>query len=183
MKSYEISAALDPAARRERRLSGSRLVQLTRCPRTLFDIARGSVSETIVVDNASSDGSAAVVRERFPEVSVIAFDVNRDMAPQQTRDCRGRPRTTFCSSTRISARSPAPSLSSWLAPPQLRKRRLSAAARRDRRQFAHLRGSLPDDPLAWPACGQLDKSGAPWRNAASPAARRLPRRRRALAAS
>jgi len=37
----------------------------------------GSVSETIVVDNASSDGSAAVVRERFPEVSVIAFDVNR----------------------------------------------------------------------------------------------------------
>jgi GT2 family glycosyltransferase len=33
--------------------------------------------EIIVVDNASSDGSAALVRERFPEVMLIANDVNR----------------------------------------------------------------------------------------------------------
>jgi GT2 family glycosyltransferase len=36
----------------------------------------GSVAETIVVDSASSDGSAALVRERFPDAIVVALDAN-----------------------------------------------------------------------------------------------------------
>ena len=36
----------------------------------------GSVAETIVVDSASTDGSAALVRDRFPDAVVIALDAN-----------------------------------------------------------------------------------------------------------
>lgn len=36
----------------------------------------GSVAETIVVDSASSDGSTALVRERFPDAIVVALDAN-----------------------------------------------------------------------------------------------------------
>ncbi len=32
--------------------------------------------ETVVVDNGSSDGSAALVRERYPRVQVLALDKN-----------------------------------------------------------------------------------------------------------
>jgi N-acetylglucosaminyl-diphospho-decaprenol L-rhamnosyltransferase len=36
----------------------------------------GSVAETIVVDSASSDGSAALVRDRFPDAVVVDLDAN-----------------------------------------------------------------------------------------------------------
>src|SRR5262245_28855325 len=37
----------------------------------------GSKDEIIVVDNASSDGSAELLRQRFPQVRVLAMDRNR----------------------------------------------------------------------------------------------------------
>lgn len=37
----------------------------------------GSVSETIVVDNASSDGSGAIVRRRFPDATLVSLETNR----------------------------------------------------------------------------------------------------------
>jgi GT2 family glycosyltransferase len=49
--------------------------------------------EVIVVDNASSDGSAAAVRERFPEARLIQNDTNRGFAAANNLAfplCRGR---------------------------------------------------------------------------------------------
>jgi GT2 family glycosyltransferase/glycosyltransferase involved in cell wall biosynthesis len=42
-----------------------------RCLRTLLDHTRGLRAETLVVDNASSDGGAELVEEKFPGVKVI----------------------------------------------------------------------------------------------------------------
>lgn len=42
--------------------------------------ASGAPVEVIVVDNASADGSAAMVREQFPEVSLLALPENRGFA-------------------------------------------------------------------------------------------------------
>jgi GT2 family glycosyltransferase len=42
--------------------------------------ASGLASEVIVVDNASADGSAAMVREEFPEVTLVANPENRNYA-------------------------------------------------------------------------------------------------------
>ncbi len=50
---------------------------LRRCLESIERTAAGIPHETIVVDNASQDGSAAMVRERFPRVAVL---VNRDNA-------------------------------------------------------------------------------------------------------
>ena len=41
---------------------------------------RGVEFETLVVDNGSTDGSAAFVRERFPAVRVVALADNRGFA-------------------------------------------------------------------------------------------------------
>lgn len=41
------------------------------CLRSVYDQTRGIAFEVIVVDNASSDGSVAMVRREFPEVTVI----------------------------------------------------------------------------------------------------------------
>src|SRR5207245_425129 len=41
------------------------------------DSSGGTAIETIVVDNDSTDGSQAMVRERFPPVRLIANDRNR----------------------------------------------------------------------------------------------------------
>jgi GT2 family glycosyltransferase len=54
---------------------------------------RGVEFETLVVDNGSTDGSAAFVRERFPGVRVVALDDNRGFAGGNNagaREARGR---------------------------------------------------------------------------------------------
>ena len=49
---------------------------LQRCVRAVQDAVTGAVSEVIVVDNASEDGSAEMVRQRFPDVSLICNEHN-----------------------------------------------------------------------------------------------------------
>lgn len=46
------------------------------CLESVFASQRVSY-EVFVVDNASQDGSAAIVREKFPEVRLIANEENR----------------------------------------------------------------------------------------------------------
>ena len=53
----------------------------------------GLAAETLVLDNASTDGSAEAVRERHPEVEVIALDRKQGKAANDTelmRRARGR---------------------------------------------------------------------------------------------
>jgi GT2 family glycosyltransferase len=53
----------------------------------------GVSTETILVDNASNDGTVAYVRERFPQVRVIALPENRGFAGGNNagvREARGR---------------------------------------------------------------------------------------------
>jgi GT2 family glycosyltransferase len=45
---------------------------LTDCLESVFETGTGLEFEVFVVDNASTDGSAAMVRERFPQVRLIA---------------------------------------------------------------------------------------------------------------
>jgi GT2 family glycosyltransferase len=55
--------------------------------------SRGVGVEVAVVDNASTDGSAALVRERFPSVRLIPNTANRGFGAannQALADCRGR---------------------------------------------------------------------------------------------
>lgn len=54
---------------------------------------RGGDAETILVDNASSDGTAVFVRERFPWVRLVRLEVNRGFAGGNNagaREARGR---------------------------------------------------------------------------------------------
>jgi GT2 family glycosyltransferase len=54
---------------------------------------QGVAFETLVVDNASTDGSADFVRERFPSVRLVALDTNRGFAGGNNaaaREARGR---------------------------------------------------------------------------------------------
>jgi GT2 family glycosyltransferase len=46
------------------------------------------VSEVVVVDNASSDGSAAMVRKHFPQVRLIANEDNRGFAAANNQALR-----------------------------------------------------------------------------------------------
>ena len=58
--------------------------------RCLESVLAANPDSVVVVDNHSSDGSAAVVRERFPTVCLIANDVNRGYggaANQAVRVC------------------------------------------------------------------------------------------------
>jgi hypothetical protein len=50
---------------------------LGECLDSLGEHLRGIAHEVCVVDNASTDGSAAMVRERFPNVRLLADDRNR----------------------------------------------------------------------------------------------------------
>ncbi|WP_084151250.1 glycosyltransferase family 2 protein [Azohydromonas australica] len=53
---------------------------LRRCLRSLRDHTRGLEFEVIVVDNASSDGSVAMMETEFPEVIVVASAANLGFA-------------------------------------------------------------------------------------------------------
>ncbi|MBI5105117.1 MAG: glycosyltransferase family 2 protein [Solirubrobacterales bacterium] len=46
-----------------------------------LEALRGEADQVIVVDNASADGSAAMVRERFPEVTLVASAENLGFGP------------------------------------------------------------------------------------------------------
>ena len=45
-------------------------------PPLLDSVTRCDGAEVIVADNASSDGSLELMKERFPQVQTIAFDTN-----------------------------------------------------------------------------------------------------------
>ena len=63
------------------------------CIRSLQRCRRGASAEIIVIDNASHDGSAEMVRSQFPDVVLIANEVNRGFAAannQGIRVARGR---------------------------------------------------------------------------------------------
>lgn len=53
---------------------------LARCLDSLQEGARGLRTEVIVVDNASTDGSPQMVRERFPQVQVLENNFNAGFA-------------------------------------------------------------------------------------------------------
>jgi GT2 family glycosyltransferase len=67
--------------------------ELADCLASLAGAPRDVERETIVVDNASADGTAEMVRERFPDVRLIANETNRGFAAannQGIRLARGR---------------------------------------------------------------------------------------------
>lgn len=53
---------------------------LRACLRSVFDTTEGILFEVIVVDNASSDGSVAMVEREFPQVRLVANSDNRGFA-------------------------------------------------------------------------------------------------------
>lgn len=53
---------------------------LRNCLESLFAAAHGIEMQVIVVDNASRDGSAAMVRQDFPSVQLIASEINLGFA-------------------------------------------------------------------------------------------------------
>jgi GT2 family glycosyltransferase len=57
-------------------VSHNTLVDLERCLQSLHDTPPSISHEVVVIDNASSDGSAAVVQSRWPQVRLIALDSN-----------------------------------------------------------------------------------------------------------
>lgn len=63
---------------------------LERCLRSLIADAKNSgiSTETIVIDNASSDGSVAALRQRFPEVTLEALKENLGFAAATNRGIR-----------------------------------------------------------------------------------------------
>ncbi|NLD44977.1 MAG: glycosyltransferase family 2 protein, partial [Chloroflexi bacterium] len=66
---------------------------LEACLASLQRAADGLAVETLVVDNASADGSAAMVRQRFPQVQLIENTENVGYARannQAIRQCTGR---------------------------------------------------------------------------------------------
>ncbi len=66
---------------------------LVQCLQSLYDTTSDLDLEVIVVDNASSDGSPTIVRERFPQVQLIQNQENLGFAQasnQAIKRCRGR---------------------------------------------------------------------------------------------
>jgi hypothetical protein len=54
--------------------------ELSQCLLSIFATTRSAAIEVIVADNASTDGTPAMLAERFPEVRVIAFGENLGFA-------------------------------------------------------------------------------------------------------
>jgi GT2 family glycosyltransferase len=66
---------------------------LARCLESIFADSPIDGVEVFVVDNASSDGSAAMVRKRFPQIYLIENEINIGFARannQALRQCQGR---------------------------------------------------------------------------------------------
>jgi GT2 family glycosyltransferase len=66
---------------------------LAHCLQSVYDTTQGLQFELLVVDNASGDGSAAMVRERFPTVRLIENQENVGFARannQAIKHCQGR---------------------------------------------------------------------------------------------
>lgn len=61
---------------------------LQACLRSLHDASPARLGEIVVVDNASSDGSAAMVRATFPAVRVIEMGENTGFARANNRGIR-----------------------------------------------------------------------------------------------
>jgi GT2 family glycosyltransferase len=61
---------------------------LAGCVESLRDREDEGLAEVWVVDNASSDGSAELVRERFPWVKLIASAENLGFAPRSHGSAR-----------------------------------------------------------------------------------------------
>jgi len=55
------------------------------CLQSVYRTVKDISFEVIVVDNASQDGSVAMLKEDFPEVQVIENDTNRVSERQTTR--------------------------------------------------------------------------------------------------
>jgi GT2 family glycosyltransferase len=53
---------------------------LSQCLESVYATVRDLTFEVVVVDNASSDGSAEMIRERFPQARLIENDVNSGFA-------------------------------------------------------------------------------------------------------
>jgi GT2 family glycosyltransferase len=58
---------------------------LRECLQTLFSRLGGVSVQTIVVDNASEDGSADMVAQEFPEIDLIRSDANLGFGPANNR--------------------------------------------------------------------------------------------------
>lgn len=61
---------------------------LADCLDSVYAQAEGLVLEVFVVDNASADGSPAMVRERFPQVRLVANTANVGFAPANNQAIR-----------------------------------------------------------------------------------------------
>jgi N-acetylglucosaminyl-diphospho-decaprenol L-rhamnosyltransferase len=68
---------------------------LEECLRSIEPSVSAGQAEVWVVDNASADGSADMVRERFPSVNLIASDVNLGFGPALNRAVEAAPRTDW----------------------------------------------------------------------------------------
>lgn len=77
---------------------------LEQCLSAVYSATNGHPFEVIVIDNASADGSAALVREKFPAAKLVVNDRNRGVSyafNQGLRMSSGRYVQTLCSDTMV----------------------------------------------------------------------------------